>query len=165
HGLGIYGPKDPRYFASFPEMERFTENGPDESRLMGVRSVWPVMGGADWTCVNEAHWLFEGTGMRNGDRIPGLVGWESHGAPADIPGLEVMATGPTLNSSGQEGSYASVLFPGPGGNLIFNAATIWWGDGLAEPPGYVRPGVYAFPQGPDPRVQRITRNLFARMTG
>jgi hypothetical protein len=164
HRLGIYGPMDERYFQAFPEMRRFRVNGPDESRLMGVRSVWPVMGGADWTCAREGHWLFEGTGMRDGDSIPGLVGWESHGAPADIAGLEVVAEGATVNGSGQVGSYASVIFPGPQGSLVFNAATIWWSDGLAEPPGYVRPQAYSRPQGPDPRVQRITRNLFARMT-
>ena len=38
-------------------------------------------------------------------------------------------------------------------------------DGSAEPPGYVRPQVYTTPQGPDPRVQQITRNLFAQMLG
>ena len=40
--------------------------------------------------------------------------------------------------------------------------TIWWGDGLAEPPGYVRPAVYTRPRGPDERVRRITRNLLDR---
>ena len=50
-------------------------------------------------------------------------------------------------------------------DLVFNAATIWWGDGLSEPPGYVRPKVYTEPQGPDPRVQRITKNLFERFRG
>lgn len=128
---------------------------------MGVRSTWPVMGGGDWTCAKEGHWLFEGTGMRNGDSIPGLVGWEFHGAPADLPGMEVVATGRTGNGA-NEGVHASVLFPGPKGNLVFNAGTIWWGDGLSEPPGYVRPAVYTTPQGPDRRVERITRNLFNR---
>ena len=28
------------------------------------------------------HWLFEGTGMKKGDSIKGLVGWEWHGDPA-----------------------------------------------------------------------------------
>jgi hypothetical protein len=160
--VGIFGPMDTHSLEDFPEMRRFAVNGPDESLLMGVRSAWPVMGGGDWICARADHWLFEGTGMENGDAIPGLVGWEFHGAPAEIPGLEVVATGPTLNGSGKAGTYASVIFPGPRGNLVFNAATIWWGDGLAEPPGYVRPAVYTQPQGPDPRVQRITRNLFER---
>ena len=35
-----------------------------------------------------------GPGMKKGDRIPGLIGWEYHGdPPADIPGLEVVAEG------------------------------------------------------------------------
>ena len=165
HRVGIYGPMDARFFASFPEMQGFRLNGPDEARLMGVRSVWPGTGGADWTCVRSDHWLFEGTGMHNGDSIAGLVGWETHGEPADIAGLEVVAAGTTTNSSQQVGPYASVVFPGPGGGLVFNAATIWWGDGLAEPPGYVRPQVYTAPRGPDRRVQQITRNLLQRMLG
>jgi hypothetical protein len=158
---GIFGPPDERDFAAFPEMRQFQVREPNAALLMGVRSVWPVMGGGDWTCAKEGHWLFEGTGMRNGDSIPGLVGWEFHGAPADLPGLEVIATGRTGNGA-NEGVHASVLFPGPKGNLVFNAGTIWWGDGLSEPPGYVRPAVYATPQGPDGRVERITRNLFDR---
>ncbi|MFN3651945.1 MAG: N,N-dimethylformamidase beta subunit family domain-containing protein [Armatimonadota bacterium] len=161
---GIFGPMDPRYVPGWPEMERFTENGPNEALLMGARSVWPTTGGGPWVCSKEDHWLFEGTGMKNGDGIPGLVGWEFHGAPAELPGLEVVSTGKT--SGGREdGTYTSVLFPGAKGNLIFNAATIWWGDGLSEPPGYVRPKVYTEPKGPDPRVQRITRNLFERFRG
>jgi hypothetical protein len=46
--------------------------------------------------------------------------------------------------------------------VVFNAATIWWGDGLSEPPGYMRPSVYTTPRGPDDRVRQITRNLLGR---
>jgi hypothetical protein len=55
------------------------------------------------------------------------------------------------------------MYYGPNGNLVFNAATIWWADGLSEPPGYVRPSVYTQPMGPDSRVQQITHNLLDRM--
>jgi hypothetical protein len=160
---GIFSPMEPHWLEGWPEMGRFPENGPNEALLMGARTTGAVTGGGPWVCANERHWLFEGTGMKNGDGIPGLVGWEYHGAPADLPGLEVIATGKTSNGSRREGNYTSVLFPGPKGNLVFNAATIWWGDGLAEPPGYVRPKVYTEPEGPDARVQRITRNLFERL--
>lgn len=161
---GIFGPMEPQNLEGWPEMGRFPENGPNEALLMGARTTWPVTGGGAWVCAKEGHWLFEGTGMRNGDGIPGLVGWEFHGAPADLPGLEIVATGKTSGAR-EPGTYTSVLFPGPKDNLVFNAATIWWGDGLSEPPGYVRPKVYTEPKGPDPRVQRITRNLFERMRG
>jgi hypothetical protein len=122
-------------------------------------------GGADWICSIPEHWLFEGTGMKTGDGIPGLVGWEWHGQPAAIPGLEVVATGPTQNAPGKlnGGVYTATIYPGPKGNFVFNASSCWWADGLAAPPGYVRPSVYTSPQGPDRRGQRITANVLKRM--
>lgn len=54
--------------------------------------------------------------------------------------------------------------PGPAGNLVFNASTCWWGDGLSAPPGYVRPAAHGTsPQGPDKRVQVSTANLLQRL--
>jgi len=102
--------------------------------------------------------------LKNGDKIPGLVGWEHHGEPADIAGLEVLARGPVFSRGRpQNTEYTAVMFPGPKGNLVFNAATIWWADGLSAPPGYVRPDAHGnSPKGPDPRVQRMTANLFER---
>ena len=50
---------------------------------MGARNVEPVNGGGDWIVAKPEHWIFAGTGMKKGDRIPGLIGWEYHGDPAD----------------------------------------------------------------------------------
>ena len=103
--------------------------------------------------------------MKKGDSIPGLVGWEHHGVPAEIPGLEILARGPVLDSRKRPRGveYTATLYPGPRGNWVFNAATIWWSDGLSAPPGYLRPTAHNnTPPGPDARVQRITRNLFRR---
>jgi hypothetical protein len=161
--VGRFGsPRKEELEKGFPEEARFTKNGPNEATLMGAQSTFPVTGGADWICRKPSHWLFEGTGMKEGDGIPGLVGWEWHGEPASIPGLEIVASG-TAKSPRGEGTYTATIYPGPKGNLVFNAATIWWADGLTEPPGYVRPAVYTRPQGPDRRVQRITKNLLDRM--
>ena len=138
---------------------------PFANELMGAHSTGPVTGGADWTCVKPEHWLFEGTGMKAGDGIPGLVGWEWHGDPAPIDGLEIVATGPTQSEPGKlnGGTYTATIYPGQRGNFVFNAATVWWADGLSAPPGYVRPKVYTEPKGPDPRAQRITKNLLDRI--
>ncbi|MCC6143654.1 MAG: hypothetical protein IT368_07595 [Candidatus Hydrogenedentes bacterium] len=157
-----FGPTDEVLVEHYPAVGEFPHQGPDQALMIGGRDVYPVSGGAAWICSAEDHWIFEGTGMKNGDAIPGLVGFEWHGAPADIPGLRVVATG-TASTGGSEGTYASTVYPGPKGNVVFNASTIWWADGLAEPPGYVRPATYTQPQGPDARVQRITRNLLDRM--
>ncbi len=90
---------------------------------MGARSVSSITGGADWICAASEHWIFEGTDMKRGDGIPGLVGWEWHGDPAPIPGLEVVATGSTQDGGGHSGIYTATVYPGAKGNFVFNAST------------------------------------------
>jgi hypothetical protein len=160
--VDIFGPPHEEEFKSWPEMRKFPFTSPFGNLLMGAHSTPPVTGGADWICAAPDHWLFAGTGMKRGEGIPGLVGWEWHGEPAARPGLEIVATGKTRSPRG-EGTYTATVYPGPRGNVVFNAATCWWADGLSEPPGYVRPSVYTTPQGPDRRAQQITRNLLARI--
>jgi hypothetical protein len=164
--IGQYGPiQEAAVKGGFPELLALKHNGPNEASIIGARSTFPVTGGADWICASDKHWLFAGTGMKNGDGVKGLVGWEWHGDPAAIPGLEIIAKG-RITSRGMPGTYTATLYPGPKDNLVFNGATIWWSDGLSAPPGYLHPsGNGARPQGPDHRVQQITKNLFKRFLG
>ncbi|HSH93462.1 MAG TPA: N,N-dimethylformamidase beta subunit family domain-containing protein [Roseimicrobium sp.] len=162
--IDAFGPFDPRM--KFSDMNTLPRKSPWESELIGARSIAPVTGGGPWVCSMPDHWIFAGTGMKQGDSIPGLVGWEWHGDPAKISGLEVISTGPTRNNSKTaegEGIYTATVYPGPKGNIVFNASSCWWGDGLSAPPGYVRPAVYTKPEGPDIRAQRITANVLQRM--
>ncbi len=161
--VGVFGP--PGGTREFASMASLAHERPYANELVGAHSTGVVTGGADWTCRLPDHWLFAGTGMKRGDGIPGLVGWEWHGDPAPIPGLEIVASGPTQSAPGQlnGGEFTATLYPGPRGNFVFNASTCWWADGLSAPPDYVRPSVYTSPQGPDARVQQLTRNLLDRM--
>lgn len=163
--VDFYGPRDEAEIKRFPSMAKLPHTSPNSSLLVGAGNIPPTTGGADWICAKPDHWLFEGTGMKQGDGIPGLVGWEWHGDPASIPGLEVVATGPTQDAPGKlnGGIYTATIYPGPKGNFVFNASSCWWADGLSAPPGYVRPSVYTTPHGPDFRAQRITANLLERM--
>ena len=141
----------------------FPEHGPDEGMLMGVRNIEPVNGGGDWIITKPDHWMFEGTGIQRGDQIPGLIGWEYHGAPAEIPGLEIVAQGTAWQGGDNPQQWAATIYPGPKSNFVFNASTIFWAQGLSSPPGHVLPwSHFSRPHGPDPRVQRITRNLLKR---
>lgn len=160
---------DGRPDQAFARRGKFT---PRENTLMGAQSPRPVVGGADWVCRQPDHWIFENTGMKLAEGIPGLVGWEFHGDPADIPGLEIVASGITdgRRFPAEEGKdklspsiYTATVYPGPKGNFVFNAATCWWADGLSQPPGYVRSEWYGRRYGPDPRVQQITTNVLDRM--
>ncbi|HIE96817.1 MAG: N,N-dimethylformamidase beta subunit family domain-containing protein [Fuerstiella sp.] len=138
--------------------------GPDERDIMGVRSVVPFNGGGDWTCVDDRHWLFDGTGMKAGDSIPGLVGWEHHGEPDPARAdLAVVAAGPIWSGGTREGRYEAVTFNGPKQNVVFNASTIFWAQGLSSPPGHIIPwSHFSRPHGPDTRVQQMTKNVIAR---
>jgi hypothetical protein len=144
--------------------------GPDGAQLMGARldkdqKTGRGMGCGDWTCAMPEHWLFTGTGMNKGDSIKGLLGWEWHGAPAmDLPGMSIVAKGDATINGKTVGQYSSTLYDGPKQNIVFNAATIWWANGLSSPPGHVNPSRHGVvQQGPDKRVQQITHNLFKRM--
>ncbi len=160
---GRYGgmqPVEEKWMADLPD------DGPNEATLIGARTVIPFNGSGDWICTKPDHWVFAGTGMKKGDRIRGLVGWEHHGDPAKIPGLEVVAAGKTLTGGDAESHYEATIYPGPNGNTVFNAATIFWCQGLSSPPGHWLPFVHnGRPQGPDRRVQRMTRNLLKRWIG
>ena len=74
-----------------------------------------------------------------------------------------MAEGETVNGGEQTAHWTSTLYPGPKSNWVFNASTIYWAQGLSTPPGHMLPYAhYGRPHGPDPRVERITRNLLER---
>ena len=59
--------------------------------------------------------------------------------------------------------WTATVYPGPKGNFVFNASTIWWAQAMSSPPGHVLPwSHWSRPHGPDERVQRMTRNLLDR---
>ena len=154
---GMYGGLDQFFKHPFPQ------EGPKANLLMGAHSVYPFNGGGDWIVTKPDHWVFAGTGMKKGDHIDGLVGWEFHGDPAPIPGLEILAEGDALSGGTKPSHWTATIYPGPKKNFVFNAATIWWAQALSSPPGHILPwSHWVRPTGPDARVQRITANLLKR---
>ncbi len=139
--------------------------GPDAAMLMG--GITAGIGGGDWICRNNEHWLYEGTGLKEGDAIKDLIGWEYHGFPdMDLPGMEIMAYSPLTNKKGKpKPPHVATIYNGPKGNVVFNAGTIWYAQFLSSPPGHILPAnPFAQPQGPDPRVQLMMENVINRFT-
>jgi hypothetical protein len=144
----------------------FPEHGPDEGYLMGARNIEPVNGGGDWVILKPEHWMFAGTGVKHGDRIPGLIGWEYHGDPPRVPGLEIVAAGTAWVGGTHPQKWTATIYPGPKGNFVFNASTIFWAQALSSPPGHTLPwSHWSRPHGPDERVKTITHNLLRRAIG
>ncbi|WP_436757656.1 N,N-dimethylformamidase beta subunit family domain-containing protein [Streptosporangium sp. V21-05] len=117
-----------------------------------------------YTVRFAGHWAFEGTGLRDGDTFGrGAVGYETDaaeyvevdgvplatgadGTPADFA---ILATADLRHwrRVGQ-GGHATMGIMRRGAGTVFNAATIGWGDALD-----------------DPVVDRVTRNVLARLAG
>ncbi|MEK7405721.1 MAG: N,N-dimethylformamidase beta subunit family domain-containing protein [Acidobacteriota bacterium] len=138
----------------------------DEETLMGSSSYGSGYG--DWIVTKPDHWIYEGTNLKAGDRIRGVIGWEYHGKPlARIAGLEVVASAPlfpTASSTGPPREHAAVVYPCPKGNWVFNAGTIWWSEHLSFPPGHIPARTSAGGFGVNPLIQRITTNVLSRMS-
>jgi hypothetical protein len=148
------------------KMGPFELEGPNEATLIGARTISPFNGSGDWIVRRPEHWLFAGTGMKGGDSIPGLVGWEFHGEPAALPGLEVLAEGETINGGGKTAHWTATMYQAAKGNYVFNASTIFWSQGLSRPPGHMLPYAhFGRPHGPDPRVERMMHNLLSKFMG
>jgi hypothetical protein len=147
---------DGRPDRAFGQIRRFRT----DAELMGSKSYG--VGAADWVCAAPDHWVFAGTGMKKGDGIKDLVGWEYHGQPvASHPGLVVLATSP-IRDKPNAPHHAATIYDGPKGNIVFNAGTCWWNMVLSSPPGFINPPRKDF-TADDPRVQQITRNVLGRM--
>ncbi|MFN7996679.1 MAG: DUF6605 domain-containing protein [Bryobacteraceae bacterium] len=125
-----------------------------EARLLGVVcSSEGIMTSAPYRVVDESHWIFTGTGLRNGDlfgertlheRVPGgASGHETDKRSASSPSNAVLlAKGINPDNGGAEIVYHE---PGRGG-AVFSAGSITWVSALF----------------PDEHVSRITRNVLDR---
>jgi hypothetical protein len=139
-----------------------TRSFPDEHALMGATSYGVGLGG--WKVKDASHWMFKDTGLKSGDIITDLVGWEYHGPPLrDDPTLVIIAESEMDKEwESEPNTYAATMYTRPKGNFVFNAATCWWNLPLSSPPGFTNPPNKDFSKD-DPRVQKMTMNLLDRV--
>jgi hypothetical protein len=137
-----------------------------EDRLVGVMyAADPVDG--DIVVSNAAHWVFAGTGLKNGDRLTGLLGYEADAMSGDPPAsIERLAHSP-LRASGTAAEQSPrdratfgdmTMYTAPSGALVFATGSMQWNWGLD---GYNAPDWH--PNRANDAAQRITRNVLTRM--
>jgi hypothetical protein len=87
---------------------------------------------APYVVINADHWLYEGTGVRNGDSFDHLVGVEydrvTPGEPTPRP-IEIIAHSP-LVCNGQASHSDSAYYTVPSGAGVFASGTMRWVEGL-----------------------------------
>jgi sugar lactone lactonase YvrE len=124
-----------------------------ENGLLGVMySAWLLADGA-FVVRNASHWIYEGTGVRDGDSIPGIVGYETdrrYDNGRTPPGTEVLARSPVVVVTGRPDWHEATIRATPAGGFVFASGTIEWAWGLSHP------------SLADRRVQRVTENVLRR---
>ena len=128
-----------------------------EQRLRGVQNNAYVDWGNNFPYVvtNSAHWIYAGTGLRDGDSISGIVGYEMDGYMPAYPGPNgthtILSRSPFTDVDGQAQVASASIYQAPSGAWVFSSGTTSWTWGLDDFSG----------SHVDARIQRITANLLS----
>lgn len=123
-----------------------------ENALLGIATVSLHMVDFPWVVKNPGHWLYAGTGAKEGDLWPAVVGIESDAridnglTPA---GVSLVARSPTIaGEKAALGAQEAIVYETAAGGAVFAAGAIRFSARLAGPQGQVG-------------TQRVLRNLLA----
>jgi hypothetical protein len=123
-----------------------TINEPEEALDGTMYEGW-LLFGEPWAVQNAGDPLYAGTGLREGDTIPQLVGYEyDRRFGVSVPGpVTVVSHSPVVDAEGRPSYQQATHYKAPSGAFVFGAGTIYWSRFLD---GALR----------DPRVERMTAN-------
>jgi hypothetical protein len=131
---------------------------PEESLIGVMYDGNPV--DADIIITQPDHWTMDGTGLREGDRLPRLLGYEADRAFGNAPpGTTVVAQSP-YQFEGQPHVAHMTAYSLSNGATVFAAGTIQWSWGLDN---FNAPELRV--SSLNPTAQQITRNVLARFRG
>lgn len=157
-----------------------------EDALMGVKFGFPIHMDNDLIVTNTDHWMFDGTGLEDGDRLIGLVGYEADKLGDHTPNnLIVVGESPTCpavcrsrgrgaceapvtapcfcgeSPAGESGVSNMTIYETDLGTTVFATGTIQWAWGLDD---------YESPQDTtlhcsrvQASAQKITHNIFSKL--
>lgn len=128
-----------------------------EQGLIGVQSTSQLLNDEPVAYVvkNSSHWVYDGTGFADGDRVPGIVGYETDRQSPDYPTPQgtdytILSHSPVTNTEGLSDYQNSSIYQAPSEAWVFGAGTNHWSYGL-DKDGVV-----------DPRIQKTTANILDR---
>ncbi len=127
-----------------------------ENELVGVMYESWLHVSSQWVVSDEDHFLYRGTDLRNGDSLPGLVGYEydrRFDNGMEPAGLQTMARSPVLDIAGVPGWSEASSYRAASGALVFSSASIEFSLGLGATEYW------------DPRVERMAANVIREAIG
>jgi hypothetical protein len=128
-----------------------------EERLVGVMyTADPVDG--DIVVDAASHWAFTGTGLKRGDRLPGLLGYEVDAIYGDGPPALVRLAHSPFGERGRTRYADMTLYTAASRAIVFASGSMQWNWGLD---GYNAPEWH--PLRTSEAAQQVTRNILNRM--
>lgn len=164
----LFGKQDDRVAAHW----RYGPLNRPENELIGIMYVASPVDDP-WVCSRTDHWLFDGTGLKQGYEVPHMVGHEfdrayTRGAYGSYSpeNLEILSESPVKvisedGSKGQKDVAHTSLYTARSGAGVFASGTIRWSWMLDDFGGsYYESEVHRA----DPHVQKLTARLFDAMS-
>jgi hypothetical protein len=134
-----------------------------EQQVMGGMTTGQLPDGvppAAYVVTNSSNWIYAGTGLHDGDKIPGVVGYEAdryiNGQTAPTVAANTyftLSSSPFPTTRGTTDYQQSTIYQAPSGAWVFGAGSIQWSWGLYND------GIQTYA---DPRIQQITANVLNR---
>src|SRR5207249_5239050 len=133
-----------------------------EQQLMGVQFSGQIADGTPnvpYVVANSSSWVYAGTGLADGNSIPGIIGYEMDSSmssaplPTSVAGTYQLLSQSPYTDPGPPPTPMvanSSIYQAPSGAWVFGAGTVSWSWGLD------------LANVVDPRIQRITANLSQR---
>jgi hypothetical protein len=122
-----------------------------ENALIGVMYEFYPVENQDIVITNSTHWIFDKTGLQNGDRLPGLLGYEGDRIfPNGPEKLVTLATSPV---PGYALPSNMTIYKTRSKSQVFATGSIQWSWGLDNYTGRYS-GVNV-----SPAAQQMTRNI------
>jgi len=111
---------------------------------------------ADYVVTNSSHWVYAGTGFKDGDAIHGIVGYEMDRYDTNYPAptstnRTLLSSSPFTDTGGVARYSNSSIYQAPSGAWVFASGTMSWSWALDN---YVSSLA-------DVRIQRTTSNLLS----
>src|SRR5439155_11893459 len=109
-----------------------------------------------YVVTNSANWVYAGTGFRDGDSVPGIVGYEAdrwfsqYPPPNAVTGTYTLLSNSAIGTSDHANSS---VYQAPSGAWVFGAGTLQWSWALDN---------YNGMNLVDPRIQQTTANILNR---
>ena len=138
------------------ETLQFRDLDMPESELIGVYYATDPVDG-DIVVQNTSHWVFQGSGLQDGDHLTGLLGYEVDVFDPDHSPSNTILLGASPFGGGEESNMS--IYTAPSGAMVFATGSMQWAWGLDDYSPALRPSYLS------EAAQQVTRNVLAAFAG